>query len=124
VSDEILFPVPPAINLWDVESIAAKALAVLRLGSGDVDADRVREAAQVACDVCDYFIDAIEPLTPTPNMIARAVQVTCEEYRRPGVAWGIVGAWSQDEVAFRVSSDPLAGVVMGLVPEKQRFGIG
>jgi hypothetical protein len=123
VSD-VYVPVPPAANLWDVAAIATKALAVLRLGSGDVDVTRVNDAAVTATAAIDSFLDAVEPLTPTANMIARAVQVTCEEYQRPGIAWGVVNAWSEDTVAFRISGDPLAGVLIGLLPDKQRWGIG
>ena len=110
-------------DLWDVDELAAKALAVLRLGSGDVDVPRVRDAAVTATEAIDYFLDAYEPLEVTPNMFARATQCTVEEYQRPGVMWGVVNAWSADTVAFRISGDPLAGVLMGLLPQKQRFGV-
>ena len=120
---DVYLPVPPATSLWDLDELVAKALAVLRYGAGDVDEPRVRDAAATATEAIDYFLDAPEPLTPTPNMVARAVQCTVEEYQRPGVMWGVVNAWSADQVAFRISGDPLAGVLMGLLPHKQRFGV-
>jgi hypothetical protein len=119
---DIYAPVPPATNLWDVEAIAAKALAVLRLGSGDVDAGRVREAADTAVIKVDEYVDRVEPATPTPAMITAAVQATIEIYRHP--PWGVLDAWSQDAIPFRVSSDPLAGVIMTILGSKERWGIG
>lgn len=115
------WPPPPATNLWDVQAIADKALAILRLGQGDVDASRVREAADTAVIKVDEYVDWVEPATPTPDMVTAAVQVTIEIYRHP--PWGVVDAWSQDAVAFRVSSDPLAGVIMTILGQKARWGI-
>jgi hypothetical protein len=122
VSDEILLPPPPATNLWDVQAIAERALATLRLGGQDVDAGRVREAADTAVVKVDEYVDHVEPGEPTAAMITAAVQVTTEIYRHP--PWGVLDAWSQDAIPFRVSSDPLAGVIMTILGDKQRWGIG
>ena len=114
---------PPAANLWDVDELVDKALAVLRFGAADVDAARIRDAATVATQVVDFCVDWSVAAVPSANMVARAVQVTCEEYQRPGVAWGVVNAWSADQIAFRISGDPLAGVREGLMVDKERWGI-
>lgn len=115
--------VPPAANEWVVDDIATAALAVLRLGDPDVDAQRVKDAALVACAQVDHAVDHLEPTLPTPSMIDSAVQVTVELYRRKDAPFGTADAWSVDTVPVDIPASPLAGVRSELLPDKERWGL-
>lgn len=115
--------VGPATNLWDVDRIVGRALEVLRLGADDPDTPRVYDSAQAACRLIDVYVDNVEPVAISQPMEAAGVQVTIELYRRKDAPFGVVDAWSQDTVAFRISGDPLAGVLMTLLPDKSRWGV-
>lgn len=120
---DVLLPYPPAANLWDHAAIVAGALAVLRLEANDPDAPRVDDAAKAAESLVDAWVDHVDPTPITEPMRAGAIQVAVELYRRKDAPFGVVDAWSQDTLAFRISGDPLAGVLALLLPEKTRWGI-
>ena len=118
---------PPAANVWDVADIATQALAVLRMDTNDVDAARVNTAAKVVTTgPIDHFLDYATPINATavPSLVQGAVELTIEEYKRPGVAWGILDAWSADTVPVRISSDRLRSVRSLIIPYKARFSVG
>jgi hypothetical protein len=123
VTDAVVIPPAPAVNLWDVQAVAASALAVLRLGSGDVDEGRVEAAAMSACTLIDHDVDRLDPITPTANMNDSAVQVTVELYRRKDGPFGTTDAWSQDTVPVVLPGSPLTAVLGELLPDKQRWGL-
>jgi hypothetical protein len=114
---------PPAGALWDVDDIAQRALAVLRLGPGDVDETRVQDAVVAATARIDSMLDQPEPVTPTGPMTDSAVQVTVGLYRRKDAPLGVTDAWSADTVALTVPGSPLAGVRAELLPDKARWGV-
>lgn len=116
--------VPPATNLWDVDRIVARALEVLRLGTDDPDTPRVYDAAQAACPLIDVYVDHVEPAAVSQLMETAAVQITIELYRSKDAPFGVIDAWSQDMVAFRIPRDRLAGVLSLLDPSKTRWGVG
>jgi len=114
---------PPAKNNWDVDRIVGRSLEGLRLGADDPDVPRVHDATQTACDLIDAEVDHAEPTDVSYAMEAAAVQVTIEGFRRKDAPFGVVDAWSQDMVAFRISGDPLAGVRALLANDKTRWGV-
>ena len=115
---------PPAAADWDVEEVAAQALAILRLGSGDVDKDRVQRAAVVACGRVDSFVDRATSSDPTPAMVDGAVQATINLYRRKDAPFGVADSWSTDTVPVDVPGSPIAGARAEIVPDKHRWGVG
>jgi hypothetical protein len=115
---------PPAAATWDVEDIVTQALAVLRLGPGDVDEGRVETMAVVACGQVDSLVDSPESIDPTPAMIDSAVQTTIALYRRKDAPFGTADAWSSDAVAVGIPTGPLAGGRAEVLPDKRRWGVG
>lgn len=117
---------PPAANGWDVNDIAAQALATLRMESDDVDAGRVADAAEVATRRLDAYLDAVTPIDTTaePVLVQGAVELTIEVYRTKDAPWGVLDAWSADTVPVRISADRLRSIRGLVVPYKARFGVG
>jgi hypothetical protein len=120
-----LAPSPPATNVWPHADIVTGALAVLRLGPDDVDADRVDTAALTAEEMLDAFIDAPEPLPPITAvaLLTGAVNLTVETYRRKDAPFGVLNAWSVDEVAVRIGPDAIRAIRTMVMPHKRRWGI-
>jgi hypothetical protein len=114
----------PAVQPWDTAEIASDALDILRLQPEDPDADRVVDAAVVACALVDQELDTAEPMDPIPAPVNyAAVLVTIELYRRKDAPFGVLNAWSVDDVLIRLSADTLRSVRRLLLPFKQRFGV-
>lgn len=113
----------PATNLWDVDRIVGRSLEVLRLGVDDPDVPRIYDAAQTACRLVDLEVDNADPAPISQTMETAAVQMTIENYRRKDAPFGVVDAWSVDQVAFRISGDPRAGVREMLAGDKTRWGV-
>ena len=59
-----------------------------------------------------------------PLVRTAMTNLTIELYRRKDAPFGVLNAWSPDEVAVRISSDPMRGIVHILLPLKKKFGIG
>ena len=116
---------PPAANVWDVEDIVARALAVLRMDGTDVDAARVADAVDAALAALDQELDAVDPIDTTarPDLIQSAVERGIEEYRRKDAPFGVADAWSTDTVPVRISSDRRRSTRSLVLPHKQRFGM-
>jgi len=123
------FPNP---SPWDgdPEYLTTEAQKILHLGSGDPDLPRLARLAYVVTDEVRQFLD--EPLpfddinqtAPIPDPVTDAcVSVLVEWYRRKDAPFGIVGSWSPDGMAVRVSSDWLDPVHHALQPYRQRFGV-
>ena len=103
---------PPAVAAWDVDQVAARALAILRLEVGDVDESRIRGDAQAACALVDAWVDHCESGTPpTSTMLASAVDATINLYRG-GVA-----------ASFPGTPGPLDGSLSIAGRDRQRFGV-
>lgn len=112
---------------WDTPATLARALDVLRLDSGDVDAGRVATLVLAAGarinDVLDRCPDNPVPVPPPAPLADAIVQVTVELYRNkdapPSSIDGLIAqSWRAPSV------DPVAGVRAMILPYKQRFGIG
>lgn len=116
---------PPAPLPFDPSAIAGAALDVLRLDPTDDDADRVKAAAVVACDLIAQELDyATAPLTVPAPVADAAVMLTVELYRRKDAPFGLTDSWSVDGASLRISSDVLRGVRSELAPYRSRFGVG
>jgi hypothetical protein len=116
----------PVANVWDLNEITAQALAVLRLGPGDVDVARIEEAALIATVRLDGYLDAVEAVDTTalPDLVQGAVELNIEVYRTKDAPWGVLDAWSADTIPVRISSDRLRSIRSLVIPRKQRWGIG
>jgi hypothetical protein len=58
-----------------------------------------------------------------PAITTACVLALIDAYRRKDATFGIIGAWSPDGVALRVSRDWLDGVKASLQPYRVRFGV-
>jgi hypothetical protein len=110
--------------------VLADVLQVLRLKETDPDKARIEdEHMPAAAALLDSFWDRCEEqaLPPAPPMhpLARQAmtQLTIELYRRKDAPFGVLNAWSPDDVATFISSDPLRGVFGIALPLKKGFGI-
>jgi len=113
----------------DPVQVLADVLDTLRKQAGDPDADRIEELIPTAASLVDNYLDrAADPLPAAPPMhplVSTAMtNLTIELYRRKDAPFGVLNSWSPDDVALRISSDPLRGVSQILLPLKQRFGVG
>jgi hypothetical protein len=118
------------VPAWvDPDQVLTDVLDVLRKPVTDVDADRVEQLIPTAADLVRAYLDRDDdPLPPAPPMhpLVRTAMtnLTIELYRRKDAPFGVLNAWSPDEMAVRISSDPMRGVIHVLLPLKQQFGIG
>lgn len=111
---------PPAQAIWDVDDIAKRAMAVLRLDGDDVDADRVADAAAAAVEDVDTYVDRTQPAAPSARMVDAAVARTIGRYRGKDAPFGIADAWSQDTVAVDLLAPSPAPALLG---DKERWGL-
>lgn len=108
----------------DIDAIESDALAVLRMDSSDPDADRVREAAEVAVPLIDAWLDVETPYeAPNEPLTNAAVRLTVELYRRGDVPFGQAGGWDAAGPITTMTANVLAGVRSQLLPYRQRWGI-
>lgn len=118
---------PPAANPWDVDDVSAAALAILRLEPADEDAPEVATSAGVACELVDAELDMAAPFATVDDIPAHvhraAVFLTVEMYRRKDAPFGVLNAWSVDDVMIRVGPDVMRSVRSILFPSKERFGV-
>lgn len=118
---------PPAVNPWDVEDIALRALDVLRLDPSDMDAARINTKAVEAVALIDNELDMVLPYLgytaiPAP-VIGAAVTLTVELFKRKDAPGGITDSWSADGTFLRLSADVLKGVRSTLAPYVERRGV-
>lgn len=118
------------VPVWvDPDQVLIDVLDVLRKTSSDVDADRIEALIPTAADLVQAYLDRdADPLPDAPPMhpLVRTAMtnLTVELFRRKDAPFGVLNAWSPDDIALRVSSDPLRGIVGILLPLKKGFGIG
>lgn len=118
------------VPAWvDADQVLTDVLDVLRKTSADPDADRISALIPSAAGLVAAYLDRdADPLPAAPPMhpLVRTAMtnLTVELYRRKDAPFGVLNAWSPDDLALRVSSDPMRGVVGLLLPLKQRFGVG
>lgn len=112
----------------DATQVLADVLDVLRLPATDDDSDRIESLIPTAADLVKTYLDRdADPLPDAPPMhpLVRTAMtnLTIELYRRKDAPFGVLNGWSPDEIAIRISTDPLRGVVKILLPLKRRWGI-
>lgn len=118
------------VPAWvDQDQVLVDVLDVLRKAASDPDADRVEALIPTAADLVQAYLDRdADPLPAAPPMhpLVRTAMtnLTVELFRRKDAPFGVLNAWSPDDIALRVSSDPLRGVVGILLPLKTGFGVG
>ena len=123
-------PVPPfVLPAWvDPDAVLADAMAVLRMSGSDPDVARLQTLVSTAAALVDAWLDrGTSPLPDAPPMHPLAqfgtTQVTVELYRRKDAPFGVLNAWSPDEVVTRISNDPIRGAFNVLLPLKGGFGV-
>lgn len=123
---------PFVVPDWiDTATVLADVLDILRLPGDDPDVNRISDLhIPTAAALVDGYLDRIaaSPLPPAPPMhpLVRAgmANATIEQYRRKDAPFGVLNAWSPDELAVRISSDAMAGARAILVNLKGGWGIG
>lgn len=120
----------PAAPPWDGSPAALVEYARQRLTLGPTDPDLpwLGQLADAVIALVDEYLD--DPGNPfnTLGPVPPAVTTSCilaliDAYRRKDATFGIVGAWSPDGVALRVSRDWLDGVKASLQPYRVQFGM-
>ncbi len=105
--------------------------SILQIGPTDPDvAGRLTPLAYAVTTLVREHLDQaipfddLEQTEPIPDPITQAsVYALLEAYRRKDAPFGIIGAWSSDGVAVRVSRDWLDGVKAALQPYRERWGV-
>lgn len=114
------------------DEAAAEALEQLRLRPGDVDEDRVKRKARVACGLISQHLDRTEAFDAEASdtavildlLFEAQVQLTIELYLRKDTPFGVFNAYDDEATSFRIGADPLAGIRHLLISGKQQWGIG
>lgn len=120
---------PPAAPPWDGDPTKLVEFARVRLGlaANDPDMPWLAQLADAVIELITSYIDppagAVAPATVPPSVTTASVLALIDAYRRKDATFGIVGAWSPDGVALRVSRDWLDGVKAALQPHRVRFGV-
>jgi hypothetical protein len=100
----------------------------LALAADDPDMDWLGYLADSVIALVDEHLDGEQAFTGTlpipPPVTTACILALTDSYRRKDLTFGIVGAWSPDGVALRVSRDWLDGVKASLQPYRVRFGVG
>lgn len=127
-------PDPPSgvLPSWcDAAAVTADVLALLRLAPTDPDAGRVQACVVTAAVLVDAWLDRGDNPLPavgadTPmHPLARygTTNVAAELYRRKDAPFGVLNAWSPDELQVRIAADPIRGSLYVLLPLKGNFGV-
>lgn len=120
------------VPVWgDPVVIAAAAMAILDLPTGDPATEQVEQAALVALELVDGYLGTPEPSWPDPTVapapvIEATVLVTVEIFRRKDTTFGVLNTWSSADFGpVRVSTDWLKGVESLLHPYmRDSYGVG
>jgi len=124
-------PFPPAAPPWngDPTLLAEYAAGRLNLAPADPDRPWLAQLADAVVELIGAYIDG-GPEGPVdasgnvkPSITTASVLALVDAYRRKDATFGIVGAWSPDGVALRVSRDWLDGVKAALQPHRVAFGV-
>jgi hypothetical protein len=120
----------PAAPPWDGEPAALVEYARQRLALTPTDPDLpwLGQLADSVIALVDEYLDSPDPPFNESGPVPPAITTACvlaliDAYRRKDATFGIIGAWSPDGVALRVSRDWLDGVKASLQPYRVRFGV-
>lgn len=109
----------------DDDRALADALAILRLPASDLDKDRLALCVTEACELITDELDRGDtPITGDPVTLRMIhAELSVELYRRKDAPFGVLNAWSPEDVALRISSDPMVGFRHRLEPWKLDYGV-
>jgi hypothetical protein len=133
---------PVETGTWHDQApeIAEAARAMLRLNASDPDRPRLDGCARSACTMIDHRLGLLEhtdrlqltvggitwwtyAVDDAPaDVVAAAVQLSGELFRRKDAPFGILNATSANAVPMYVSRDQLAGVDSLLAPHVESWG--
>lgn len=120
----------PAAPPWDGSPVALVEYARVRLTLSPTDPDLpwLGQLADSVIELVDEYVDSPAPPfneagTVRPSITTACVLALIDAYRRKDATFGIVGAWSPDGTALRVSRDWLDGVKASLQPHRVQFGV-
>jgi hypothetical protein len=122
-------------------AVAAAAVGLLKLATGDPARDRMEDLARAAMTMIDQRLQ-LQPLQGSrvaytlggvtvhayldgeqpPDVQNAAVDLTVELHRRKDAPFGVAGAWSQSGEPVRIGSDRLRGVESILAPYVEGWG--
>jgi hypothetical protein len=119
-------PTPP----WNGDPLFLVGIAKKLLNMRDNDPDvailqrQVYAVMEAVSRYLEYDIQATENL-PVSDVVTEACALTLVEvYRRKDANFGIVGTYSENGLATRISADWLAGHLPQLAPIRRGWGIG
>ena len=104
----------PATAVWyDLDTVTAEVLAILRLTDVDVDAERIATLVPVAAAYIDMEVDRPEAILgpPPPPLVAE------------GLRTATIVLYRHKDAQFDTLHDALAPVRMLVGPYKQRTGV-
>jgi phage gp36-like protein len=119
-------PVP----VWDGDPMYLVSVARKLLNMRDTDPDNATLQRQVmaAIEAVQRYLgfDFRDPMNaPISDVVTESCAfVLIELYRRKDANFGIVGSYSEDAVAVRISADWLAGHLPQLAPLRRGWGLG
>src|SRR4029077_17146128 len=115
---------------WNGDPLALVEMARVRLAlrQDDPDLPWLGQLADSVIQLVDLYTDHEGPPFNASGAVQPAVTTACvlaliDAYRRKDATFGVIGAWSPDGVALRVSRDWLDGVKASLQPYRVRFGV-
>ena len=120
---------PPAAPPWDGDPTKLVEYARVRLTLSPTDPDLpwLAQLADAVVELVALYLDpgagATPPATVPPSVTTSSILALIDAYRRKDATFGIIGAWSPDGTALRVSRDWLDGVKAALQPFRVRFGV-
>lgn len=109
----------------DDDRALSDALSILRLPASDLDKDRLAICVTEACELISNELDRADaPIEGDPATLRMVhAELSVELYRRKDAPFGVLNAWSPDEIALRIPGDPLAGFRARLLPWKLDYGV-
>lgn len=120
----------PAAPPWDGSPTALVEFARqrLNLAANDPDLPWLGQLADSVVELVNLYLDGPAPPFNEQGAVKPSITTACvlaliDAYRRKDATFGIIGAWSPDGVALRVSRDWLDGVKASLQPHRVRFGV-
>ena len=122
-------PFPPAAPPWDGDPMKLVEFARVRLNLAvdDPDLPWLAQLADSVVELIARYVDSPASVfdggSVLPSITTASVLALIDAYRRKDATFGIIGAWSPDGVALRVSRDWLDGVKASLQPHRVRFGV-
>jgi hypothetical protein len=100
----------------------------LALSATDPDLPWLGQLADAVIELVDEYLDSPDPPfnqagAVRPSLTTACVLALVDAYRRKDVTFGVIGVYSPDGTALRVSRDWLDGVKAALQVHRVRFGV-